>query len=173
MKKLAIIVNFFFFFHYNTKEVKMCNLQKLIELRNEVAKLQYKIKQIMPLAIAEALDIYAKSNTERSNQIIFNHQFGKIGLVFKQRFLTTKDDATLARIDEDIKRIQGNLSNKYSLKLSKIESEINYFHEQIQKLDEETEKLLTNKQIIQLKQQFTKRVQETTYIDPNLSVFLN
>ena len=151
----------------------MCNLQKLIELRNEVAKLQFEIKQIMPDAIAEALEIYSQSNTERSNQIIFNHQFGKISLVFKQRFLTSKDDTTLKRIDEDIKRIQATLSKKYCLKLTKIESEINYFHEQIEKLDEETEKLLTNKQIIQLKQQFTKRIQETTYIDPNLSVFLN
>ena len=151
----------------------MCKLQKLIELRNEVAKLQYEIKQIMPEAITEALEIYAQSNTEKSNQIIFNHQFGKIGLVFKQKFLTTKDDTTLARIDEDIKRIQSTLSHKYSTKLIQIESEINYFHEQIEKLDEETEKLLTNKQIIQLKQQFTKRIQETTYIDPNLSVFLN
>lgn len=151
----------------------METLQKLIHLRNEVAKLQYEIEQIMPLAIAEALNIYAQTKTERTNKIIFQNQFGKIGLVFKTRYLTTKEDATLARIDETILNIQGTLAQKYSTQIEGINTQIEQLQNQITLLTEKQDQLLTNKQIIKLKHQFTIRREASAYLDPNLNVFLN
>lgn len=151
----------------------METLQKLIELRNKVAKLNYEIQEIMPLAITEALKLYEQGNTQNGNKIVFQHQFGKIGLVFKNKYLTVKEDVTLARLDEDIILIQGSLAKKYSSELSAINEQIEQLQNQIENLTEEQDKLLTNKHIIKLKHQFTIRREETAYLDPNLSVFLN
>lgn len=151
----------------------METLQKLIQLRNQLAKLQIEIQEIMPFAIAEALDIYAQTKAENGNKIIFKHQLGKIGLVFKTRYLTTKEDATLARIDETILNIQGTLAQKYSGDIEGINTEIEQLQNQITLLTEKQDQLLTNKQIIKLKHQFTIRREASAYLDPNLNVFLN
>ena len=136
-------------------------------------KLQYEIQQIMPLAIAEALEIYSETKSERSNKIIFQSQFGKIGLVFKTKYLTVKEDTTLARIDEDILNIQGSLAKKYSVQLEGINTEIEQLQNQIEKLNEQQDKLLTNKHIIKLKHEFTIRREASAYLDHNLNVFLH
>lgn len=145
------------------------SLDLLLTLRNTVIKTQYEIEAVMPDAIAEALKLAETSK----NKVVYHNKEGRIVLVLKKRFSTNKEDTTLARLDEDIQRITGELANKHSEEIADIEFQIVELREQIENLEKQRDKLLSDRRIITLKKQYHEHWESTLSLDPNLSVFLN
>lgn len=145
------------------------NLDLLLSLRNTVIQTQHEIEVIMPDAIAEALKL-AKT---AKNKVIYHNKDGRIVLVLKKRFSTNKEDTTLARLDEDIQRITGELANKHSEEIADIESQIANHRDAIEELEKQQAKLLSDRRISTLKKQYHEHRESTMSLDPNLSVFLN
>lgn len=145
------------------------SLDLLLTLRNTVIKTQYEIEAVMPDAIAEALKLAETSK----NKVVYHNKEGRIVLVFRKKFVTPKEDTTLARLDEDIQRITGELANKHSEQIADIESQIEELREQIENLEKQRDKLLSDRRIITLKKQYHEHRESTLSLDPNLSVFLN
>lgn len=145
------------------------SLDLLLTLRNTVIKTQYEIEAVMPDAIAEALKLAETSK----NKVVYHNKEGRIVLVLKKKFATNKEDTTLARLDEDIQRITGELANKHSEEIADIEFQIVELREQIENLEKQRDKLLSDRRIITLKKQYHEHRESTLSLDPNLSVFLN
>jgi len=153
------------------------SLDLLLSLRNTVIKTQYEIEAIMPDAIAEALKLAETSK----NKAIYNNKDGRIVLVFRKKFATNKEDPKLAKLDEDILRITGELANKHSEEIADIESQIEELREQVENLEKQRDRLLSDseallqavRRIITLKKQYHEHRESTMSLDPNLSVFLN
>jgi len=145
------------------------NLDLLLTLRNTVIKTQQEIEAIMPDAIAEALKLVETAK----NRVIYHNKDGRIVLVLKKKFATNKEDTKLARLDEDIQRITGELANKHSEQIADIESQIANHRDAIEELEKQQAKLLSDRRIITLKKQYHEHRESTLSLDPNLSVFLN
>jgi predicted RNase H-like nuclease (RuvC/YqgF family) len=145
------------------------SLDLLLSLRNTAIEVQREIEVIMPDAIAEALKLAETAK----NKVIYHNQDGRIVLVLKKRFSTNKEDTKLARLDEDIQRITGELANKHSEQIAELESQIVELREQIENLEKQRDKLLSDRRIITLKKQYHEHRESTMSLDPNLSVFLN
>ncbi len=82
-------------------------------------------------------------------------------------------DTTLARLDEDIQRITGELANKHSEQIADIEFQIANHRDAIEELEKQQAKLLSDRRISTLKKQYHEHRESTLSLDPNLSVFLN
>ncbi|WP_254433195.1 MULTISPECIES: hypothetical protein [unclassified Dolichospermum] len=145
------------------------SLDLLLSLRNTAIEVQREIEVIMPDAIAEALKLAETSK----NKVVYHNKDGRIVLVLKKRFSTNKEDTTLARLDEDIQRITGELANKHSEQIAELESQIVELREQIENLEKQRDKLLSDRRISTLKKQYHEHRESTLSLDPNLSVFLN
>ncbi|MBS9396030.1 MAG: hypothetical protein HEQ31_23885 [Dolichospermum sp. OL03] len=152
-------------------------LDLLLSLRNSVNKISAEIEVVMPDAISEALEIVATAK----NKAVYNNKDGRIVLVFRKKFSTNKEDTKLARLDEDIHRITGELANKNSEQIAEIESQIEDLQGQIELLEKQRDRLLSDseallqavRRITNLKRQYHEHRESTLYLDPNLSVFLN
>ncbi len=144
-------------------------LDLLLSLRNSVNKISAEIEVVMPDAISEALEIVATAK----NKAVYNNKYGRIVLVFREKFSTNKEDTKLARLDEDIHRITGELANKNSEQIAEIESQIEDLQGQIKLLEKQRDRLLSDRRITNLKRQYHEHRESTLYLDPNLSVFLN
>ncbi|MDM3858107.1 MAG: hypothetical protein PT120_25255, partial [Aphanizomenon gracile PMC649.10] len=107
------------------------------------------------------------------NKVIYHNKDGRIVLVLKKRFSSPKEDTTLARLDEDIQRITGELANKHSEEIADIEFQIANHQDAIEELEKQQAKLLSDRRIITLKKQYHEHRESTLSLDPNLSVFLN
>jgi hypothetical protein len=123
----------------------------------------------MPDAISEALEIVATAK----NKAVYNNKDGRIVLVFRKKFSTNKEDTKLARLDEDIQRITGDLANKHSEQIADIEFQIANHRDAIEELEKQQAKLLSDRRISTLKKQYHEHRESTLSLDPNLSVFLN
>jgi predicted RNase H-like nuclease (RuvC/YqgF family) len=123
----------------------------------------------MPDAISEALEIVATAK----NKAVYNNKDGRIVLVFRKKFSTNKEDTKLARLDEDIQRITGELANKHSEQIADIEFQIANHRDAIEELEKQQAKLLSDRRISTLKKQYHEHRESTLSLDPNLSVFLN
>lgn len=145
------------------------NLDLLLTLRNTVIKTQQEIEAIMPDAIAEALKLVETAK----NRVIYHNKDGRIVLVLKKKFATNKEDTKLARLDEDIQRITGELANKHSEQIADIEFQIANHRDAIEELEKQQAKLLSDRRISTLKKQYHEHRESTLSLDPNLSVFLN
>ncbi|WP_174763140.1 hypothetical protein [Anabaena sp. UHCC 0187] len=145
------------------------NLDLLLSLRNTVIKTQHEIEAIMPDAIAEALKLVETAK----NRVVYHNKDGRIVLVLKKKFATTKEDTKLARLDEDIQRITGELANKHSGEIADIESQIANHRDAIEELEKQQARLLSDRRISTLKKQYHEHRESTMSLDPNLSVFLN
>ena len=144
-------------------------LDLLLSLRNSVNKISAEIEVVMPDAISEALELVATAK----NKAVYNNKDGRIVLVFRKKFSTNKEDTKLARLDEDIHRITGELANKNSEQIAEIESQIEDLQGQIELLEKQRDRLLSDRRITNLKRQYHEHRESTLYLDPNLSVFLN
>lgn len=144
-------------------------LDLLLSLRNSVNKISAEIEVVMPDAISEALEIVATAK----NKAVYNNKDGRIVLVFRKKFSNNKEDTKLARLDEDIHRITGELANKNSEQIAEIESQIEDLQGQIELLEKQRDRLLSDRRITNLKRQYHEHRESTLYLDPNLSVFLN
>jgi hypothetical protein len=145
------------------------NLDLLLTLRNTVIKTQQEIEAIMPDAIAEALKLAKIAK----NKVIYHNKDGRIVLVLKKKFATNKEDTKLARLDEDIQRITGELANKHSEQIADIEFQIANHRDAIEELEKQQARLLSDRRIITLKKQYHEHRESTLSLDPGLSVFLN
>ncbi len=145
------------------------SLDLLLSLRNTAIEVQREIEVIMPDAIAEALKLAETSK----NKVVYHNKEGRIVLVFRKKFSTNKEDTKLARLDEDIHRITGELANKNSEQIAEIESQIEDLQGQIELLEKQRDRLLSDRRIITLKKQYHEHRESTMSLDPNLSVFLN
>ena len=145
------------------------SLDLLLSLRNTAIEVQREIEAIMPDAIAEALKLAETSK----NKVVYHNKEGRIVLVLKKRFSTNKEDTKLARLDEDIHRITGELANKNSEQIADIEFQIANHRDAIEELEKQQAKLLSDRRISTLKKQYHEHRESTLSLDPNLSVFLN
>ena len=159
---LASICNYFIMTQHKS-------LDLLLSLRNTAIEVQREIEVIMPDAIAEALKLAETSK----NKVVYHNKEGRIVLVLKKRFATNKEDTKLARLDEDIQRITGELANKHSEQIADIESQIANHRDAIEELEKQQAKLLSDRRISTLKKQYHEHRESTLSLDPNLSVFLN
>jgi len=115
------------------------SLDLLLSLRNTAIEVQREIEAIMPDAIAEALKLAETSK----NKVVYHNKEGRIVLVLKKRFSTNKEDTKLARLDEDIHRITGELANKNSEQIADIEFQIANHRDAIEELEKQQAKLLS------------------------------
>jgi multidrug efflux pump subunit AcrA (membrane-fusion protein) len=145
------------------------NLDLLLSLRNTAIKISAEIEAVMPDAIAEAIKLAETAK----NRVVYHNKDGRIVLVLKKRFSTNKEDTKLARLDEDIQRITGELANKHSEQIADIESQIANHRDAIEELEKQQARLLSDRRISKLKKQYHEQRESTLSLDPNLSVFLN
>jgi hypothetical protein len=145
------------------------NLDELLNLRAMINQMQLKVEEIMPDAIQEALAIAPDSK----NKVIYHNDNGRIVLNLRKKFSNNKDDFLLSKLDEDIQRISADLTKKNFKAIAEIESKIESLKNEIEQLQKEQLELSSNSMIILLKAQYKSRREESLYLDPGLSVFLN
>jgi TolA-binding protein len=145
------------------------HLDLLLSLRNSANKIQSEIEAVMPAAIAEALKLAETAK----NRVVYHNKDGRIVLVLKKKFATNKEDTKLAKLDEDIQRITGELAKQNFDQIADIESQIGKLQQQIENLEQQRDKLLSDRRITQLKLQYHEHRESTMCLDPGLSVFLN
>ncbi|MEI6443144.1 MAG: hypothetical protein WCO29_08455 [Nostocales cyanobacterium ELA583] len=101
----------------------MKNLEKLLELRNNISKLQFEIEGLMPEAVSEAIEgLGTCENTK--NKPVYQNNNSKIVLVFKKQYETPQTDLKLNRLESDIRTATAKLSQNKANDLARIESEI-------------------------------------------------
>jgi uncharacterized small protein (DUF1192 family) len=145
------------------------NLDELLNLRAMINQMQSKVEEIMPDAIQEALAIAPDSK----NKVIYHNDNGRIVLNLRKKFSNNKDDLMLSKLDEDIQRISADLTKKNFKAIAEIESKIESLKNEIEQLQKKQLELSSNSMIILLKAQYKSRREESLYLDPGLSVFLN
>jgi hypothetical protein len=145
------------------------NLDELLNLRAMINQMQLKVEEIMPDAIQEALAIAPDSK----NKVIYHNDNGRIVLNLRKKFSNNKDDFLLSKLDEDIQRISADLTKKNFKAIAEIESKIESLKNEIEQLQKKQLELSSNSMIILLKAQYKSRREESLYLDPGLSVFLN
>jgi hypothetical protein len=101
----------------------MKNLEKLLELRNNISKLQFEIEGLMPEAVGEEIEVLGtRENTK--NKTVYQNNNSKIVLVFKKQYETPQTDLKLNRLESDIRTATAKLSQNKANDLARIESEI-------------------------------------------------
>ena len=143
-------------------------LQQLLELRKKIRDIEQQIESLMPEAIEEALT----NISGKGNQIALDNKSGKIVVVLRKRFSTTKDDLLLAKLDTDIKAELSRISIANSQQLQQLDHSILAIQTQLATLKAEQENLLCSRYLIKLKKQFKDRQESTEELIPFLSVFL-
>ncbi|MBG1240566.1 hypothetical protein [Nostoc sp. NZL] len=145
-------------------------LQHLLTLRSKINAIQHEIDALMPDAIVEALQV---ANNNKNQTVYREENNGKIVLVFKKQFPTAKDDLKLSRLESDLTGAIAKLNEKYSAEIQQIDSEIQQLQEAIAQLESKKQKLLSSRYISRLRNNYEKHRQLSTYLSPNLSVYLN
>ncbi|WP_254433086.1 MULTISPECIES: hypothetical protein [unclassified Dolichospermum] len=101
----------------------MKNLEKLLELRNNISKLQFEIEGLMPEAVGEAIEVLGTCENTK-NKTVYQNNNSKIVLVFKKQYETPQTDLKLNRLESDIRTATAKLSQNKANDLARIESEI-------------------------------------------------
>lgn len=149
----------------------MKNLEKLLELRNNIAKLQFEIEGLMPEAVGEAIEVLGtRENT--NNKTVYQNNNSKIVLVFKKQYQTPQTDLKLNRLESDIRTATAKLSQNKANDLARIESEIEKHQQAIAELELERNRVMFTPYLSRLKKEYELRRQETMTLKPTLSVFL-
>lgn len=141
-------------------------LEKLAQLRSQIHSLQKEAEVIMPDAIAEAI------NTEAKNRVVYQDCNTRIVLCFRKRYLSSEEDTTLSRLDDDILNATAQLAKKHVAEIEQIESQIESMRNAIAALESKRDKLLSSPYTNKLKLAYQKHREETAYLVPSLSVFL-
>lgn len=144
-------------------------LSDLINLRIQIDKKQHEIEMLMPDAIAEALKLH---ESQPKSKIVFQNEQGRIVLCLRKRFCTPDEDIKLSRIDAEIKGRTFQLAQKRNTELEQIEAKIQRLREAIEQLEAKRDKLLSDRYILKLKQSYKIQQENSSYWQPNLSVFL-
>ena len=144
-------------------------LSDLINLRTQIDSKQQQIEMLMPDAIAEALKIH---ESQPKSKVVYQSEQGRVILCFRKRFCTPDEDVRLSRIDAEIKGRTFQLAQKHSAEIERIETRIQKMREAIEQLEIKRDKLLCDRYISKLKQAYTIRQENSSYLQPNLSVFL-
>jgi len=140
-------------------------LEQLITLRKRLAEIEELIDEIMPLAIDEALDKIANSDSQ--NNIVYGDKtHGKIVINFRKQYPSIQDNVTLKRLDEDIKAESAKVQKTNQNKLSEL-------NEAIANLTTEIEQLKNSKRLMKLKARFLEERENGVELLPLLSVYLN
>ena len=149
-------------------------LEQLISLRHKINELEHLVKELMPDAINEALDIMNSNSSLNGKNIVYaNKQLGKINIQFPKQYPSPKDNITLERLDADINAEQAKLSKTHKSELSKLEEKLEELNEEIEVIEKQQEELLTNKRLIKLKARFKTERENGMELIPSLSVYLN
>ncbi|MDK2407768.1 hypothetical protein QHH11_02560 [Aphanizomenon sp. PH219] len=149
----------------------MKNLEKLLELRNNISKLQFEIEGLMPEAVGEAIEVLGtRENTK--NKTVYQNNNSKIVLVFKKQYETPQTDLKLNRLESDIRTATAKLSQNKANDLARIESEIEKHQQAIAELELERNRVMFTSYLSRLKKEYELRRQETMTLKPTLSVFL-
>lgn len=148
----------------------MQTLKHLLTLRSKISAIQHEIDSLMPDAIVEALQV---ANDNKNQTVYREENNGKIVLVFKKQFPTAKDDLKLSKLESDITGAIAKLNDKYSVEIQQIDLEIEKLQETIVQLENKKQKLLSSRYVSRLKNEYERYRQQTAYLSPNLSVYLN
>ncbi|MBD2499875.1 hypothetical protein [Anabaena azotica] len=124
----------------------------------------------MPNAIDEALQV---ANNNKNQTVYREENNGKIVLVFKKQFPTPKDDLKLSRLESDIMGAIAKLHEKHSIEIQQIDSSISELKEAIAQLENKKQSLLSSSYVTRLKNEYEKYRQDSVYLSPNLSIYLN
>jgi multidrug efflux pump subunit AcrA (membrane-fusion protein) len=149
----------------------MKNLEKLLELRNNISKLQFEIEGLMPEAVGEAIEVLGTSENTK-NKTVYQNNNSKIVLVFKKQYETPQTDLKLNRLESDIRTATAKLSQNKANDLARIESEIEKHQQAIAELELERNRVMFTSYLSRLKKEYELRRQETMTLKPTLSVFL-
>ncbi len=149
-------------------------LEQLISLRQKINELEMLVKELMPLAIDEALDILNSDSSLNGKNIVYaNKQLGKINIQFRKQYPSPKDNITLERLNEDINAEQKSLTVKHKSELSELDKKLEQLNEEIELIEKQQEELLTNQRLIKLKVRFKTERENGMELIPSLSVYLN
>ncbi|MBO1063340.1 MULTISPECIES: hypothetical protein [Nostocales] len=149
----------------------MKNLEKLLELRNNISKLQFEIEGLMPEAVGEAIEVLGTCENTK-NKTVYQNNNSKIVLVFKKQYETPQTDLKLNRLESDIRTATAKLSQNKANDLARIESEIEKHQQAIAELELERNRVMFTSYLSRLKKEYELRRQETMTLKPTLSVFL-
>jgi len=149
----------------------MKNLEKLLELRNNISKLQFEIEGLMPEAVGEAIEVLGTCENTK-NKTVYQNNNSKIVLVFKKQYETPQTDLKLNRLESDIRTATAKLSQNKANDLARIESEIEKHQQAIAELELERNRVMFTTYLSRLKKEYELRRQETMTLKPTLSVFL-
>lgn len=149
-------------------------LEKLIQLRKQINQMEGLIKELMPDAINEALDILNSDSSLNGKNIVYaNKQLGKINIQFRKQYPSPKDNVTLERLDADITGEEAKLFKTHQSELSKLDEKLEQLNEEIEVIEKQQEELLTNPRLIKLKARFKTERENGMELIPSLSVYLN
>jgi multidrug efflux pump subunit AcrA (membrane-fusion protein) len=149
----------------------MKNLEKLLELRNNISKLQFEIEGLMPEAVGEAIEVLGTCENTK-NKTVYQNNNSKIVLVFKKQYETPQTDLKLNRLESDIRTATAKLSQNKANDLARIESEIEKHQQAIAELELEQNRVMFTPYLSRLKKEYELRRQETMTLKSTLSVFL-
>jgi hypothetical protein len=146
------------------------SLARILELRYQIREQEYSVRTLTPFAINEALD----SISDRHNQVVFRQsKKGKIVLSYRKKYPVLQENTELSRLDELITASTQDLIHAKAKQLNEIDRQIEEHKQAIKELEEKRNNLLTNKRIIELKSKFIEVRENSVYIEPSLSVFLD
>ncbi|MBD2386002.1 hypothetical protein [Cylindrospermum sp. FACHB-282] len=146
------------------------HLKQLLELRSKISELQAEVEGVMPGAINEAMKIL--SDHKGKNQVAYQNGTSKIVMVFKKQFPTPQTDLKLSRLDSDIMAAAAKIANDNAVEVQIIESEVQKHKDAIATLEVKRNKLLSNRYLTRLQNEYKKHREESVVQVPNLSVFL-
>jgi len=145
-------------------------LQKLAELKAQIAKLECGIESFMPDAIIEAIDIVGNNSAANGKSMVYQSGKTKIVLVFRKKY--DRDYPKLLRLDQDILDETLNLQEKNADRLQQIASAIEQLQVTIAELEEESAQIVQSPYLSKLRGLQSKVIKEITYLSPSLSVYL-
>lgn len=145
-------------------------LSDLVNLRVQIDNKQREVEMLMPDAIAEALKIH---ESQPKGKVVFQNENGRVVLCLRKRFSTTDEDVKLSRLDAEIKTRIFQLGQKHNAELEQIETRIQKLQQAIEQLEAKRNKLLCDRYLSKLKKAYTTQQENSSYFQPNLSVFLN
>jgi len=146
------------------------SLRKFVEQKFAIKSLSDQLSQIESDAINEALQIHQDNMNNNRNNVIYQDSIAKVVIVFRQKYVSSKDSPELTKLEELIRSEEIIILKRNGEKLNKLDSEIEDLENQIKELEVRKEKLLSSKRIENLKAEYQQLIQELAYKEPGLNV---
>lgn len=146
------------------------SLRKFVEQKSVIKSISEQLIELESDAIVEALEIHKDNMNNNKNNVIYQDSIAKVVIVFRQKYVSSKDSPELAKLEELIRSEEIIILQRNGEKLNKLDSEIEELENQIKALEVRKEKLLSSKRIESLKSEYQQLVQELAYKEPGLNI---